>query len=51
MLWVYFLITLVSASPLVAQNNAPISAIDWLSQPTLAPLTEKNVSTTESDAA
>lgn len=29
---------LLSATPLTAQTNAPISAIDWLSQPGLAPL-------------
>jgi hypothetical protein len=49
MLWVYVLIALVGANPLVAQNNAPISAIDWLSQPTLAPLTEKNVITPQTN--
>ncbi len=29
--------------PLLAQSNAPISAIDWLSQPSLATLSEKTL--------
>ena len=32
--------SLLMAPPLWAQTDAPISAIDWLSQPGLAPLTE-----------
>lgn len=34
-------LSLLMASPLWAQTDAPISAIDWLSQPGLAPLTEE----------
>jgi len=34
---------LIWATPLSAQTNTPISAIDWLSQPGLAPLSEDNV--------
>ena len=33
-------LSLLMAPPLWAQTDAPISAIDWLSQPGLAPLTE-----------
>ncbi|HBK10549.1 MAG: hypothetical protein KC429_08965, partial [Planktomarina temperata] len=32
---------LLMAPPLWAQTDAPISAIDWLSQPGLAPLSEE----------
>ena len=31
------------AKPLLAQTNTPISAIDWLSQPGLSPLSEDNL--------
>ena len=34
-------LSLLMAPPLWAQTDAPISAIDWLSQPGLAPLTEE----------
>ena len=33
-------ILLLCATKLLSQTNAPISAIDWLSQPGLAPLSE-----------
>ena len=40
---IYSLIFFMSAYPLFAQENAPISAIDWLSQPGLAPVAEEPV--------
>ena len=40
---IYSLIFFISAYPLFGQENAPISAIDWLSQPGLAPVAEEPV--------
>ena len=40
---IYSLIFFMSAYPLFGQENAPISAIDWLSQPGLAPVAEEPV--------
>ena len=40
---IYSLIFFMSAYQLFAQENAPISAIDWLSQPGLAPVAEEPV--------
>ena len=37
------IIILLWATPLLAQTNTPISAIDWLSQPSLAPLSDDNL--------
>ena len=41
------LIALVGASSVQAQNNTPISAIEWLSQPSLAPIAEEKVTAPE----
>ena len=41
------IIILLWATPLLAQTNTPISAIDWLSQPGLAPLSKDNLIETD----
>ena len=41
------LIALVGASSVQAQNNTPISAIEWLSQPSLAPIAKEKVTAPE----
>ena len=43
MMRAFLLIALVGASPVQAQNNTPISAIEWLSQPSLAPIATEKV--------
>ena len=49
MMRVCLLIALVGASPIQAQNNTPISAIEWLSQPSLAPIAEEKVTVPETN--
>ena len=49
MIRVCLLIVLVGASPIQAQNNTPISAIEWLSQPSLAPIAEEKAPALETN--